>query len=290
MDNKPVVGFIGLGIMGSAMASRLLHEGYHLHLWNRTSDKATALIEAGAHWSTSPGELAGLAQFIILMVTNDEAVLEITEGVGGVLDSLTPGATLINMSTISPSATMRLADKCSARSIAFIDAPVSGSKPQAESGDLIILAGGKTEDIEAATPLLLTMGTKIVRTGPVGSGTKLKLAVNLLLAHLDLALKESVDFCNTQSIAPELLLEVVESAPALKNGFLLLKGKKLLEQDWSPQFPLKHMLKDVRLVLETANASEPGAGFEITEKIERVMTEAVLRGHGDEDMIAVAHT
>jgi len=282
MSATPAIGFIGLGIMGVPMASRLINEGFHVHLFNRTARKGKALIEQGARWSTSPAEMAGHCDVIITMVSDDEALAEITEGVGGVLEAITSGKTLINMSTVSMNATRRLAQLCAEREVAFIDAPVSGSKPQAESGQLIILAGGDHNAVETMSPILLTMGSKIIYTGETGNGTALKLSINLIVAHLTFALSEGIALTKRLNIVPELLLEVIENAPSVKNNYMLAKGKKILEDDLSPQFPLKHLLKDVRLILRE-DPSLTGA-----RAIEAKLTEAENAGLGDSDCIAAA--
>jgi 3-hydroxyisobutyrate dehydrogenase-like beta-hydroxyacid dehydrogenase len=276
------VGVAGLGIMGSAMAARLLGAGYPVSVYNRTAERSARLVAMGAQAVSTASKLSEACDVILIVVSDETALLDVLTGSEGILESASSSLTIVNLSTVSPAATARVMHECEVRKLGFIDCPVSGSKPQAESGELVLLAAGDEAKIQTLAPLLSVIGKRIIYAGAAGRGTALKLAVNLMLAHLAASLAEGVRFCEAVDIDPALLIEALSSAPALNAGYFQGKGKKTLANDWSPQFPLKHMLKDVRLALDQAQEQLP-----IAHAIEELFAKAASEGHAEEDICSV---
>lgn len=245
------IGFMGLGIMGGAMARNLLRAGFPLTVYNRTPDKAAALAAAGAQVAASPLALATDAEIIIAMVTGPEALEALLWGEEGAAAAFGPGKTFINMSSVSPAYTKELADQLEPLGVDFIDAPVSGTKKPAEEGTLIILAGGDRQRIAALEPVWQALGKKVVYCGPVGQGSMMKMTINLLLGVMMAGLSEAISFGRQGGLDLETILEVVLSGP-LGCGLFQMKADMLRQQDFPANFPLKHMTKDLKFILDTA--------------------------------------
>ncbi|NWF37715.1 NAD(P)-dependent oxidoreductase [Mariprofundus sp. NF] len=248
------IGFIGLGIMGQAMAGNILKAGYELTVYNRSSHKAAALATAGATVALSPKELAERCEIIILMLTGPEAVDAILGGGNGLLSADCKGKTIINMSTVPPAYSRELAQQLGAHGITVIDAPVSGSKIPAELGTLVILAGGDETAIKQLEPLLLSMGSRVIYCGEAGTGSSMKLAINLLLGTMMEGLAEATHLAEASGLATETFLEVV-SAGALACPLFKIKEQMLITDSYPPQFPFRHMAKDMQYVVEEAQQS-----------------------------------
>jgi len=245
------IGFIGLGIMGQPMAANILRGGYPLAVYNRTAGKADALAAAGADVATSPAELAEACDTIILMLTGPEACEAVLGGENGILSADVAGKTLINMSTVPADYSQQLAADLRKQGMHCIDAPVSGSKIPAEQGTLVILAGGESSEIDRAEPLLLTMGSRVVRCGEAGNGSAMKLAINLLLGTMMTGLAESLALAERSGSATEDFLEAV-GAGALSCPLFKIKEGMLKSGEYPPQFPFRHMAKDLQFVLDQA--------------------------------------
>jgi 3-hydroxyisobutyrate dehydrogenase-like beta-hydroxyacid dehydrogenase len=246
------VGFIGLGAMGSRIAGRLLDAGHELYGTNRTRAKAQPLIERGLQWGESPREVAAAADVVFSMVTDDAALDAITSGPAGILAGLEDGQVYVDMSTVSPRASRELAARVHSLGAQMLDAPVSGSTPQAESGTLAIMVGGSDEAFATAAPLLREFGHAVTRVGTNGQGLLLKLAVNISLAVQTLAFSEGLLLAERGGIDPQLAAEVMSTSsigsPMLKARVPLLLD--LPEQAW---FDVALMEKDIRLARDAAD-------------------------------------
>src|SRR6266699_2990632 len=188
------IGFIGLGIMGSRMAANLQKRGHSLVVFNRTREKAEPLVAEGATWADSPAALALQAEVIFTMLAHPDAVEEAALGVDGFLRYPQPGQMWIDCSTVNPSFSRQMAAVVKGRGVGFLDAPVTGSKGQAELGKLTFWVGGETSDLEACRPLLECMGNRIIHCGGQGMGTSLKMVMNQLLGTAMAAFAEGLGF------------------------------------------------------------------------------------------------
>jgi 3-hydroxyisobutyrate dehydrogenase-like beta-hydroxyacid dehydrogenase len=281
------IGFIGLGIMGQPMAANILQAGFQLMVYNRTEEKTRRLAEAGAFVASTPAELCNWADVIIFMLTGPEAIDEILYAENGILSANPAAKTVINMSTVPPAYTRSLGNCLQPNNIIFIDAPVSGSKKPAMDGTLIILAGGPKETIDSLEPLFLSLGRKIVYCGEAGHGSAMKMTINLLLAVMMEGLCESLNLARQSGLDPGLVLDSVLAGP-LGCGLFSLKSDMLKQDDFPVQFPLKHMAKDLRFVLQTAD--ETGAAVPAAHAAFQLYRQGVSLGNGDLDFAAVLKT
>lgn len=251
---KQRIGFIGLGIMGQAMAANILKHGYPLTVYNRTAEKTKALAKAGAGVAASPAGVAGASDVIILMLTGPQAVADVLQGPTGLLAADCQGKTLINMSTVPPSCNRAWAEELAGHGMTLIDAPVSGSRAPAEQGTLVILAGGPEDAVHANEALLLSMGNKVIHCGEVSHGSSLKLAINLLLATMMEGFAEATHLAERSGLDTQALIDAVGAGP-LSCGLFQLKADMLKTGTYPPQFPFKHMAKDMQFVLAAARES-----------------------------------
>ncbi|HCC48358.1 MAG TPA: NAD(P)-dependent oxidoreductase [Elusimicrobia bacterium] len=285
MSVPPRIGFIGLGIMGRAMALNLVKAGFQVSVYNRTRRRTIEFADLGCQVSATPRALAKLCDTVITMVSDPEAMDAVMEGPEGVASAFAGGNTLINMCTLSPDYTSALAKKCFLAGVNFLDCPVSGSKGAAETAQLVILAGADKALLEKFSPVLKAMGKEIVHAGPVPAGTSLKLCINLIVAQLTTALAESAALARAQGIDPALIFETLGHNPALNCGYFGLKKDNILKQEYPPAFPLKHMLKDARFML--AEAAKKKLHLPVTAAVESLMTKSYNSGYGDKDLSVV---
>lgn len=243
------LGYIGLGVMGSRMAKRLLDKGHTVTGYNRTKSKAQWLIDAGMRWADSPRAVAEQTDIVFSMVTDTKALLAVTGGADGVLAGLKPGQLYIDMSTVSPAASREVAAQVAAKGAQMLDAPVSGSVITLEQGNLSIMAAGEPDAFARAKPLLLDIGPKVTHVGANGLAVGMKIATNLSLAVQMLAFSEGVLLAEKSGIkretAVEVLLNSVIASPMVKyRGPFVLK---LPDEAW---FDVNMMQKDMLLALE----------------------------------------
>jgi 3-hydroxyisobutyrate dehydrogenase-like beta-hydroxyacid dehydrogenase len=243
------IGFVGLGVMGSRIAKRLLDAGYPVTGYNRTRAKAAWLLEAGMQWADSPREAAQAADIVFSMVTNTRALQAVTQDADGILAGLRPGKIYIDMSTASPAASRALAEQAAAQGAVMLDAPVSGSVITLEEGKLSIMVGGDAQAFEQVKPVLLAIGPKVNHVGPNGLAVTMKIAVNLSLAVQMLAFSEGVLLAEKsgipRSVAVEVMLNSVIASPMVKYRGPFVLG--LPEEAW---FNVNMMQKDMNLALE----------------------------------------
>lgn len=270
------------------MAQNMLKAGYNVTVYNRNKEKTREFQNLGADTANTPKELAQKTNIVITIVTDIQAMREITEGPLGIFAAKTLGLTLINMSTVSAKYTKELADTCLKERIRFIDCPVSGSKAQAESKTLIMLAGGEKEEIKKHEKLLLSMGKAVVYAGEAPNGTALKLCINLMVAQITSALCESSVLAETLKIDPALIFEVLDESAALGCGYFNIKKQNILQKNYPPAFALKNMLKDIRFMTE--EAKEKNQRLPVTESLEKVMSKSYNTGKGNNDLTVIAET
>jgi 3-hydroxyisobutyrate dehydrogenase-like beta-hydroxyacid dehydrogenase len=249
------LGFVGLGVMGSRIAKRLLDAGHTVTGYNRTQSKAQWLIDAGMKWAKTPRAVAEAAEVTFSMVTNTTALHAVTLGGDGILAGLSRGKIYVDMSTVSPAAGRELAAQVAAKGAAMIDAPVSGSVVTLEQGNLSIMVGGDEAVFEQVKPLLLAIGPKVTRVGENGLAVTMKIAANLSLAVQMLAFSEGVLLAEKSGIpretAVEVLLNSVIASPMIKyRGPFVLK---MPEEAW---FDVNMMQKDMLLALEMGRQLE----------------------------------
>ncbi len=281
----PKVGFMGLGIMGAAMATNVHKAGFPLMVYNRSADKSERFAELGVGVASSPKSLAHATDVVILMVTGPEAVNGLLFGLEGAVESLNKKKTLINMSSVSPAYTRDLAQRLAPTGCAFIDAPVSGTKKPAEEGTLIILAGGDKARVDEVTPIFSAMAKKVVYCGEAGLGSMMKMTINLLLGLMMAGFSEVVHYGLQGGLALDAILDVVLSGP-LACGLYQVKSQMIRDSDFPAQFPLKHMTKDAKYIVDTAY--DTGAPAPLGHLLLHLYRLGVSQGLGDADFAAIA--
>jgi 3-hydroxyisobutyrate dehydrogenase-like beta-hydroxyacid dehydrogenase len=279
------IGFIGLGIMGSRMASNLLAKGHSVTIWNRTATRAAELLGAGARWAETPRALAADVDVVCTCVADPAALAAVSEGADGFLAGMGQGALAIDFSTVGPVASLRLAEGCRARGARFLASPVTGSKNGAAAGTLLLMCGGSAETFAAAKPVLDAVGGKAIHVGDVAQAARIKLVGNLMIAHLVEALAEGAALAERSGVGIEKLLEVVQSS-GFASPFWDFKGAALAAHDFSTHFSIDLMHKDLTLALgEGAALGVPLPG---TAAIREVYQLARTRGLGARDIVATA--
>jgi len=279
------VAFVGLGTMGQPMAKNVAKKGHALSVFNRTPEKAMPLKEAGAAMAASPKEAAKGADVVILMLTGPEAVDQVLDGPQGVLAGLDAGKTIVDMSTVPPSYSRHLSERLKSRSIAAIDAPVYGSKKPAEEGALVILAGGPQAKVKEMEPLLLSMGKKVVYCGATGQGSMMKMFINLLLGVMVEGFAEALNFGKLGGLDMDAMLETAFSG-AMNSPMFQVKAPLIKENNYPAAFPLKHLAKDCKFVVDTA--FELGAPVPVGQVLLQLYRLGWAKGWGDQDISAIA--
>jgi 3-hydroxyisobutyrate dehydrogenase-like beta-hydroxyacid dehydrogenase len=280
-ERTETVGVVGLGAMGSQFARRLLDEGYEVHGTNRTATGAQPLIARGLHWQPTPREVAAAVDVVISMVTDDAALEAISTGSGGIIAGLSPGTVYVDMSSVSPHASRQTAQRVRATGAHMLDAPVSGSVPQAQQGTLAIMVGGDDATFRRVEPLLRHLGQSVTHVGENGAGVLLKLAINVSLAVQTLAFSEGLLVAERGGIDPRLAAEVMAGSPI---GSPMLKTRVPLLLDLPDQawFTIRLMRKDIRLALEEARRM--GVALPSASAAAEVLDEAGTLGYADRDI------
>jgi 3-hydroxyisobutyrate dehydrogenase len=250
-ETKPRVGFIGMGGMGSRMASRLLDAGYSLTIYNRARDRTRALEQRGAKVAERPAMLAAHSDIVFSSVADDAAVESVMLEEGGALTAARPGTIFIEMSTVSPATSRRLYEAAREKEIALLDAPVSGTTSTAEQGQLVVFVGGEKSVYETCKPILSVLGRESFYMGPSGAGAMMKLCVNTLLGVGMQALAEALAFGLKGGLERERLLEVIGKT-AVVSPSQISKLRNVSSGAYPPAFPLRLMFKDFGLVVDTA--------------------------------------
>ena len=278
------VGFLGLGTMGAPMATNLAKAGFPLVVWNRTASKMEPLLRLGAKAGKGPAQVAAEADLVITMVSQPQDVEAVVLGPDGALAGLRSGSVLIDMSTVSPATSRKLAGAVTTKQAEFLDAPVVGSKGPATEGTLVILVGGLPTTLERVRAVLAAMGQTIIHAGQVGAGSALKLATNLMLAHLAAGFAEGLLLVERAGLDPQRYFEVLE-ASTFRSPWYRTKGGTMAKRDFAVHFALKHMRKDLRLMQELAE--DVRARLPVTQAVEALFAQAEASGKSDLDYSAV---
>jgi 3-hydroxyisobutyrate dehydrogenase-like beta-hydroxyacid dehydrogenase len=265
--------------MGRAMAANLVKAGNDVAVWNRTPGKDVP----GARIAATPAAAAAGAEVVWMCVSDTQAVDSVLFGADGVENSLVQGMTVVDSSTISPSATLKFAQRLRPRGVDYVDAPVTGSKLGAEGGTLIFIAGGEKAVLERLAPLFNAMGKQVFRVGETGKGHAAKLVMNLQIALIYEGFAEGLTLAAKLGVDIEALMPLI-NASMIRSGVVEYKAPFVLKRDFSPNFPLRLMRKDIRLALEAAKEARvrlPGL-----ETVEEIYDVAVEEGQGDLDYAA----
>jgi 3-hydroxyisobutyrate dehydrogenase-like beta-hydroxyacid dehydrogenase len=273
------VAFLGLGIMGHAMATNLTKAGHEVTVWNRTPGK---LVE-GAGVAPTPAAAAQGAEVIWLCVSDTAAVEKVLFGPEGIEQSLAEGMIIADSSTISPNATVKFAERVRAKGVAYVDAPMTGSKIGAANGTLIFMLGGEEASIDRLGPLFAAMGKKVFRMGETGKGQATKLAMNLQIALIFEGFAEALTLATKLGVDSKQLVSLIE-ATMVRSGVVEYKAPFVLQHDFTPNFPLRLMHKDIRLALEAAK--EARVKLPALETVEEIYEMATEDGHQDLDYAA----
>ena len=244
------IAFLGLGIMGRPMATRLVAAGHEVSVWNRTARQHVD----GATTAVSPADAAKEADVIWMCVADTAAVERVMFGQDGAEQSLREGAIVVDSSTISPSATARFAERVNQRGVHWVDAPVTGSKIGAENGQLIFIVGGDKEPVDYLEPLFKAMGKLVIHIGGTGKGQSAKLSMNLMIALIYEGFAEAFTLAQKQGVDPHKMIELIQ-ASMVRSGVVDYKAPFVLRRDYSPNFPLRLMHKDIHLLLDLAKGN-----------------------------------
>ena len=282
MAENATVALLGTGIMGAAMARNLLAAGMEVRAWNRSIDKAQPLADEGATVVEDVAGAAAGADFLLTMLADADVIEEVVGQ--GALPALTEGGVWLQMSTVGEEGNEKLASLAAETGVAYVDAPVLGTKEPAEQGQLVVLASGPEEVREKCGPVFEALASKSVWLGEAGSGSALKLVVNNWIVGLLGVLAETVAFARATGVDPRSFLETIEGGP-LGLPYAQMKGNMMIEEDFPPSFSAKLARKDAGLVLDAAG--ERDLKMVVASAVAARFDEAIRAGRGDEDMAAV---
>ena len=286
-----IIGFIGLGTMGKPMAANLHKAGYSLVVYNRNPQRTQGWNkDEKIQVAGSPAEVAGRADVVFTMLTDDAAVEEVYFGSQGIVAGIESGSgskpdIIVDSSTIYPATSLKLANRLAELGVDLLDAPVTGSEPQAVEGVLTFIVGGKRERYDVCKPLFDVMGKKAVYMGESGAGATAKLANNALVAANLSALAESLAMIQKSGGDPELFLDVLAGGGG-RSGMAEMKGPKIVSRDFSPQFMTQLMHKDLKLAERLAESLQ--LPVPVLASVKQIFQMACNGGWGAEDMSAVA--
>ncbi len=278
------VGFLGLGTMGGNMARRLLGAGFEVRVYNRTASRAEALRPAGASVKSTPREAAEGAEVVIAMLADDGASRSAWLGEQGALSGVAPGTVLIESSTLSTGWVQELARRSASQGCPLLDAPVTGSEPQAQSGELLFLVGGDSGVFESVRDVLAPMSRAAIYLGPNGSGSLMKLINNFLCGVQAASLAEAMVMIERSGLNRAQALEVLTSG-APGSPLLRTLAARMVESDYRPRFSVQLMLKD--LSYAGAEARRLDVSTETVEAGRKTFESATRDGWGDRDIAAI---
>ncbi|HUD23183.1 MAG TPA: NAD(P)-dependent oxidoreductase [Acidobacteriaceae bacterium] len=278
------VAILGLGTMGSGMAANLLKAGFPLTVYNRTAAKAQPLVDAGARLASTPADAVQGASVVLSMLADDAASRNVWLGTGGALAAADTRAILIESSTVSPVWIAELADEASRRGLQFLDAPVTGSRMQAEAGQLSFLVGGSDTTLAAVTPVLQAMSKEILHLGPVGSGAKLKLINNFLCGVQIASLAQGLTWIERSGLDREKSLTFLKTG-APGSPVLGALSARMAAHNYAVNFMLKLMAKD--LLYAQNEAARCDVDLTTAQVARSLFEDAVAKGFGEVDMSAV---
>ena len=278
------VGLIGMGLMGRAMTSKLLEKGYRVHIHNRTRATSAKLVEIGAIWENTPRAVAEKSDVIMSIVKDPQAVRDIALGENGVLSGMSKESVFAEMSTVSPAWAEELEGIAKERCLRYIQAPVLGSVPQINEEKLLVFAGGDVSDVERIEPVWSAFSAKIWRMEKPSQSAGVKLACNMLVAHMTMGLGQSILFAEKNGVDGSVFLDILSNS-ILGCGLYSGKGNLIQSRQFPPSFTLENMLKDLNLVQQTA--TKEGIPLPLHAQIREFFVSAVSQGYGEEDYTAV---
>ena len=278
------IGFLGLGIMGKAMAANLIKAGFDVTVWNRNTDKCADLITLGARQGSTPKDVAANCDVTFAMVSDPEAALALCQGPDGVIAGIGAGRGYVDMSTVDDGTSKTIAALISQAGGRFLEAPVSGTKKPAEDGTLIILAAGDQSLYDDVKPAFEVMGKMSPYLGDVGQGANMKLVVNMMMGGMLSIFSEGMSLGQKAGLDGQQILDIVD-AGAMSNPMFKGKGAMLLNENYTTSFPLKHMQKDMRLAVALGDQLEqplPSAAI-----ANEAFKQAIKAGFANDDIAAV---
>jgi 3-hydroxyisobutyrate dehydrogenase-like beta-hydroxyacid dehydrogenase len=275
---REIIGLIGLGLMGTALTDRLLEHGYGVAVWNRTPEQAAPLLARGAVWSENP---LAVGRRVIISLYDSEIVAEVLQRMEA---GFQPGQIILDTTTGEPEQTAALGGRLAARGVQYLDTPISGSSEQTRCGEATVIVGGTRAAFEACADLWPVLGRNVFHVGSCGTAAKMKLISNLVLGLNRAALAEGLAFAEATGVALAAALEVLKGSSAYSRA-MDVKGRKLVERDYSVQAKLSQHLKDVRLMLQAASAA--GLALPLTETHQRLLEQAEAAGLGELDNSAI---
>ncbi len=278
------VTFIGLGVMGNAMAANLLKNNVELVVFNRTKEKADPLIAKGAQFKPTIHKAVENADLVFTMLTGPEAVESTALSNDGFVQSMKPGSLWVDSSTVNPEFSRKASEHAKKFDVRFADAPVAGSKGPAEQGELVFLAGGEERDISELSPYTEIMGKNTMHVGPVSHGTSFKMVVNLMLASNMATFAEGMVLGERLGLSKDFLLDTLPNMPVAA-PFLKMKADKLRENQYEEEFALKNMYKDLHLA--SLSGYEEETALKITNMMKEIYAEANGSGYGNVDFSAI---
>jgi len=282
--SKPSVAILGLGIMGSGMARRLLSANFPLTVYNRNREKSLPLAADGAFVADTPREAASRAQIILSMVADDSASRNVWLGEAGALAGASPDSILIESSTLTVGWIQELAANAAERGCRFLDAPVTGTKPHAASGELLFLVGGSTDVLDAARPAFSVPGRDVIHLGPVGSGALMKLVNNFMCGVQAASFAEGLSLIDAAGLDRAKAIAILTGG-APGSGIVKRMAERVAENDFTAVFALRWMAKDLAYALD--GASSKGVSLPITTAALAMFRGAIAEGLGDQDFSAI---
>jgi 3-hydroxyisobutyrate dehydrogenase-like beta-hydroxyacid dehydrogenase len=279
------VGFVGLGTMGGAMAANAARAGLEVSAWNRSPGRAAELGDLGVAIAESPAAVAAASDVVITIVSDTPDVEAVLFGAEGVAAGAKPGSLVIDMSTISPSATRDFAARLAEQQVAMLDAPVSGGSEGAKKGTLSIFVGGEAAELERARPVLERLGTTITHVGPIGSGQAVKAVNQVILAGTYLGVAEGIVLALKSGLDVEQVVGAL-SGGAAQSWVLANRSGRMLDNDYPLGFKVALHRKDLGIALGMAR--ELGASLPVSALCEAIEAGLMGQGHADDDMSAVA--
>jgi 3-hydroxyisobutyrate dehydrogenase-like beta-hydroxyacid dehydrogenase len=276
------LGFLGLGLMGYPMARNLLKAGHEIAVWSNTGSKAQKLAaEAGAKACSTPADVARNAEAMFLCVGNTKMARNVILGANGIKEGAKRGSVVVDASTISPSASVQIGKELAEAGVDFLGAPCTGSTPGAANGTLTFMVGGDEKVFERVKPYIEAMGKKIYFCGGPGMGLHAKLTQNLVLSNILQAFNEGIVLSTRAGVEPKLMLDILSNSAA-KSGLIEYKAPFIFRRDFTTNFSVKWMHKDIGLMLESAE--ELSVPLPLTALTRQMFQAAIATGHGDEDI------
>jgi 2-hydroxy-3-oxopropionate reductase len=279
------VGFVGLGIMGRPMLKNLLKAGYTVIAFGRNAKKLDACVADGAVRAASNRDVGSRASIIFTMLPDGPEVEDVVLGADGILEGCAPGALIVDMSSINPLVSQKIAAACAARNVDFIDAPVSGGEPKAIDGTLAIMVGGSEKAFRHAEPLLRCIGSSVTLTGPVGAGNTTKLANQIMVACNIAAMGEALALATRCGLDPDVVVNAIKGGLA-GSAVLNAKAPMLIARNFKPGFTIRLHQKDLRNALLTAEANR--VFLPLTALVQQMLQSLMGDGKGELDHSAIA--